>query len=201
MAAHGYLRFTKDVDIVIRLIPDNIERTFAALASLGYRPSVPITKEQFADRELRNSWVRDKGMQVLQFWSDAHRETSVDVFVTEPFDFDTEYASALLSPLDDKLNVRFMSLPTLIRMKEEANRPQDRAISSNSVVGRTTMPTNESPQEDIDWRLTTWEGARCEQMRRWSKMPLAEIILALEEMQVIADQLSRSARAKPEKTR
>lgn len=127
VAAHGYLRFTKDVDIVIRLIPDNIERTFAALSSLGYRPSIPITKEQFSNSALRESWVRDKGMQVLQFWSDAHRETSVDVFVTEPFDFDAEYASALFSPLNDRITVRFVSLPTLIRMKEEANRPQDRA--------------------------------------------------------------------------
>ena len=127
VAAHGYLRFTKDVDIVIQLVPDNIERTFAALASLGYRPSVPITKDQFANSELRQSWVRDKGMQVLQFWSDAHRETSVDVFVTEPFNFDAEYAAALLSPLNEKITVRFVSLPTLIRMKEEANRPQDRA--------------------------------------------------------------------------
>ena len=38
VGAHGYLRFTKDIDIVIQLIPDNIERTFAALASLGYEP-------------------------------------------------------------------------------------------------------------------------------------------------------------------
>ncbi len=38
VGAHGYLRFTKDVDIVVQLIPDNIERTFSALASLGYRP-------------------------------------------------------------------------------------------------------------------------------------------------------------------
>jgi len=41
-----------------------------AAADLGYRPNVPITKEQFANSELRNSWVRDKGMQVLQFWSE-----------------------------------------------------------------------------------------------------------------------------------
>jgi hypothetical protein len=102
VGAHGYLRFTKDVDIVVQLIPDNIERTFTSLASLGYQPIVPITMKQFSNSELRQTWVRDKGMQVLQFWSDAHRETSVDVFVTEP-------------------------LTTLIRMKEEANRPQDRA--------------------------------------------------------------------------
>jgi hypothetical protein len=51
--------------------------------------------EQFSNSELRQRWIRDKGMQVLQFWSDAHRETSVDVFVTEPFAFDEEYARAI----------------------------------------------------------------------------------------------------------
>lgn len=127
VAAHGYLRFTQDIDMIVRLIPDNIEKTFTALASLGYRPSVSITKDQFANSELRNSWVRDKGMQVLQFWSDAHRGTFVDVFVTEPFDFEAEYNAALLNPLDDKVTVRFVSLPTLIRMKETANRRQNRA--------------------------------------------------------------------------
>lgn len=59
--------------------------------------------KQFANSELRQSWIRDKGMQVLQFWSDAHRETSVDVFVTEPFAFDDEYTRALIRPLHDKL--------------------------------------------------------------------------------------------------
>ena len=54
------------------------------------------------------------------------------------------------------------------------------------------MPANDSKAEDIDWSLTTWEGARREQMRRWSQMPLAEMILALEEMQVLAEKLAQS---------
>jgi len=124
--AHGYLRFTKDVDFVVQLIPNNIERAFAALATLGYRPNVPITAEQFADAELRESWVKDKGMQVLQFWSDLHRETPIDVFVTEPFSFEEEYEKALIKPLHDTIQVRFVSIPTLIQMKEAAGRSQDK---------------------------------------------------------------------------
>ena len=54
------------------------------------------------------------------------------------------------------------------------------------------MPNNESTASDIDWSLTTWDGARREQLRRWSQMPLAEMILALEEMQVLSERLSRS---------
>jgi hypothetical protein len=125
VAAHGHLRFTKDVDLVVELIPENIARVFAALGSLGYRPAVPITSSQFADAQLRASWIRDKGMQVLQFWCDAHIETPIDVFVTEPFGFDEEYQKALVKPLYGTRPVRFVSLPTLIRMKESAGRRQD----------------------------------------------------------------------------
>jgi len=123
--AHGYLRFTKDVDVVLQLAPDNIQRAFAALGTLGYRPLVPITAAQFADDRQRESWVRDKGMVVLQFWSDSHRETPVDMFVSEPFGFEEEYQRALVKPLG-QVEVRFVTLPTLIRMKQAAGRPQDR---------------------------------------------------------------------------
>jgi hypothetical protein len=36
--------------------------------------------------------------------------------------------------------------------------------------------------EDIDWSLTTWEGSRREQIRRWSKLTMDEILAAQEEM-------------------
>lgn len=124
--AHGYLRFTKDADFVIQLIPDNIARTFAALQTLGYKPLAPVTAEQFADRATREGWIRDKNMQVLQLWSDSHRETSIDIFVQEPFSFDEEYRKALIKPLYGSIEVRFVSIPTLIMMKEAAGREQDR---------------------------------------------------------------------------
>jgi len=124
--AHGYLRFTKDVDFVIQLLPDNIERAFGAFAVLGYRPLVPVTGEQFADAGTRERWIREKGMTVLQLWSDNHRETPIDLFVAEPFDFDTEYEGALRKSLFGRFEVRVVSIPTLIDMKEAAGRPEDK---------------------------------------------------------------------------
>lgn len=55
------------------------------------------------------------------------------------------------------------------------------------------MPTDDSQTDTIDWSLTTWEGARHEQMRRWKRMPLADMILALKEMQVLAGKLAQSS--------
>lgn len=45
---------------------------------------------------------------------------------------------------------------------------------------------------DIDWTLTTWEGARREQLRRWADLPLERIVMALEEMGELAEQFRRS---------
>lgn len=50
------------------------------------------------------------------------------------------------------------------------------------------MVPTEPSDEPIDWRLTTFEGARREQLRRWAELPLEQIILALEEMEDLAAQ-------------
>ena len=57
------------------------------------------------------------------------------------------------------------------------------------------MAEADKPKAAIDWRLTTWEGAQREQMRRWSELPLERMILALEEMRQISERLSSPADA------
>lgn len=37
--------------------------------------------------------------------------------------------------------------------------------------------------ERFDWSVTTWEGSRREQLRRWAALPLERIIAAIEEME------------------
>ena len=44
--------------------------------------------------------------------------------------------------------------------------------------------------ESIDWTLTTWEGSRREQIRRWSELTMDEILEAQEEMEEMAEKLS-----------
>lgn len=47
---------------------------------------------------------------------------------------------------------------------------------------------------DIDWSLTTWEGSRREQLRRWSELPLERIIAAIEEMDDISRHLAEAGK-------
>lgn len=67
------------------------------------------------------------GITVLAFFSDQHRATPVDVFVTEPLPFDETYARPLVKELEPGLPVRFPHRDALIRLKREAGRPQDLA--------------------------------------------------------------------------
>jgi hypothetical protein len=123
--AHGYERLTRDLDLVIGLRPDNILRGLRALLAIGYSPSIPVTPEQFADRSVRETWRREKLMLVLKLWSDLHRRTPLDVFVYEPFDFESEYDRALRMEVAPGLAAPFVTLDTLLAMKRQAARPQD----------------------------------------------------------------------------
>ena len=66
-------------------------------------------------------------MTVLSFHSDQHRDTPVDVFVTEPFDFTEEYRLAMVEEVAPGAPVHIVRLESLLRLKREAGRPQDLA--------------------------------------------------------------------------
>jgi hypothetical protein len=44
--------------------------------------------------------------------------------------------------------------------------------------------------DGIDWSLTTWEGSRREQLRRWSELTFDEILQAQEEMADLAEEFA-----------
>ncbi len=123
--AHGYLRATRDLDLVIQLESANLRRGLECLFEIGYRLAIPVSVEDFADASKREAWRVEKGMIVLKLWSDDHRRTPVDVFVYEPFEFCKEFEKACLSELQLGIFARIVSLEALIEMKLVANRPQD----------------------------------------------------------------------------
>jgi len=124
---HGYVRLTMDLDLVIQLKPENIVTAWEAMEKIGYRARIPVSAREFADEKKREMWRREKEMLVLQFWSDEHRRTQVDVFVREPFDFDWEHATAPHHEITPGVIARVVGWDTLIQMKKEAGRLKDLA--------------------------------------------------------------------------
>lgn len=125
VVAHGYVRYTADVDLVIALDADNIHRAMGALEGLGFRPRVPVSLGAFADPETRRQWIEEKGMVVFQLFSDAHIETPVDVFVTMPFDFEAQWSRAVRWPVLGGPEAPVVALDELLAMKSAVARGKD----------------------------------------------------------------------------
>lgn len=124
--AHGYQRMTKDLDLVLDLSPGNVAPALEALRSLGYSPVVPVKPQEFADPDRRREWHEQRNMEVFSLTSEAEPGTTVDLFVRNPFPFDEEYDRAMVAELAPGLEVPFVSIETLIAMKEATGRPRDR---------------------------------------------------------------------------
>jgi len=123
---HGVPRLTADLDLVIALDESNVLAAVAALDSLGYRPRAPVDGRELADPVVRRSWIEDKGLVVLSFWSPIHPVTEVDVFVEEPFPFEEAYGRSIIADLGAS-KARVASIADLIAIKRRVGRPKDLA--------------------------------------------------------------------------
>ena len=121
---HGYLRTTADLDLIVQLEPANVRRAVRALDSLGYRPRAPVSADDFAEKRIRDTWIREKNLQVFSFWSHENPGLEVDLFVREPFDFDAVFASTPETHVRTT-SARVVPRQLLIEMKRNAGRPRD----------------------------------------------------------------------------
>jgi hypothetical protein len=182
---------TVDVDLVIRLDRQSVLNAFEALAKLGYRPRVPISAESFADSMTRKRLIEENKMQVLNFWSNRHRDTPLDIFVSEPFDFALEHEQAQIREPSPGLPVRIVQLSTLFEMKKAAGRPKDLAdIDELSLLHGLPSSYDKENEPEIDWSLCTWKGSRRKQHQEFYALPFGEKLSQIEEMNDLAVGLS-----------
>ena len=121
---HGHIRYTKALDLVVDLAPDQAAAAIEALTSLGLAPSVPVDPLSFADPDTRQMWIREKGMTVFSLRHPDDGRLVVDLFVEPPSDFEALWSASEAMPLETT-TVRVVSLDDLIAMKRDAGRPRD----------------------------------------------------------------------------
>jgi len=127
VVAHGYVRFTADVDLLLSVETENLKRAVAALKLLGYRPRAPVDIDDFLDPSKRQQWAQEKNMTVFSLFSDIHEATEIDLFLEPPIDFDAAYRRAVHQEVGPKIPATFCSLDDLIELKTLSGRPEDRA--------------------------------------------------------------------------
>ncbi len=117
---HGFVRATKDIDLVMDFSRDNIERFAAALSKIGFIPKVPIKVSDLADSRKRELWIKEKNAVVMSFYNPSDLFFQIDIFLGKDFDCVTSVEKALRN-----LKIKVVSLDELIKMKKAAGRPTD----------------------------------------------------------------------------
>ena len=121
---HGFLRFTKDLDLLIDLEPGNAAHAIRVLGALGMTSRLPVPIEDFADEAKRDDWFRNRNMLVFQLWDPKDPTCAVDVFIRNPIDFERLWSNSEHVELG-RTACRIAGIHDLIAMKQQAARPQD----------------------------------------------------------------------------
>jgi predicted nucleotidyltransferase len=121
---HGYARFTADIDLVINLKKAEAEKAIKALVGMGFKSRLPVDPLQFTDLEVRESWRKEKGMEVFSFFDPRNPILTVDLFVYEPIPFHELALRAERMDIDG-ITVPVCSINDLINLKMKVARPKD----------------------------------------------------------------------------
>ncbi len=123
---HGVPRTTYDIDLMVYLEPENIRKLVTKLAKWGYRPKMPIDPKDLADESKRDSWVREKGMKALNFYSETLPIGEIDIIIDSPIPYEELRNRAIKVELQDE-RIPTVSIHDLIELKLRAGRKQDLA--------------------------------------------------------------------------
>lgn len=142
---HGHARFTADIDFVIRLDEPNVRAAVAAIGALGYQPRIPANPNDLANPEVRESWIRDRGMMVFSFFHPEDALRGIDLFAKYPIDYSELLERAIVKNIgQDAATV--CSIEDLIALKQSADRPIDRDdIQALEIILGHRPPHTEPP--------------------------------------------------------
>jgi hypothetical protein len=123
---HGVPRMTCDIGLMVLLEPENILKLVTQFTQWGYRPKIPIDPRDLADEMKRNSWVHEKGMKALNFYSETLPIGEIDILIETPIPYEELKSRAVRVELQDE-KIPTVSIHDLIELKLRAGRKQDLA--------------------------------------------------------------------------
>jgi predicted nucleotidyltransferase len=119
VALHGAVRGTIDLDLVILLSEKNLLAAEAALKKLGLQSKIPVDAHDMA--RFRKEYIKNKNLIAWSFVNPQDPSQIVDIIITH----DLKTMKTKTISIEGR-KIKILSLESLIQMKTESDRPQDR---------------------------------------------------------------------------
>jgi hypothetical protein len=123
---HGIPRTTYDIDLLLYLEDKNLNKFLRLLKSWGFKPKVPVDIMDFADKNKRAVWIKNKNMKAFNLYNPDWAVREIDIIIDSPVHYQKAKKSIKFSRLYD-VDIPIISISDLILMKRKSNREQDKS--------------------------------------------------------------------------
>ncbi|MBI3397861.1 MAG: nucleotidyl transferase AbiEii/AbiGii toxin family protein [Deltaproteobacteria bacterium] len=123
---YGIPRMTYDIDLLLDLDDKNLKKFLNLLKNWGFKPKVPVDIMDFAKKDKREDWIKNKNMKAFNLVNPAWAISEIDIVIDSPVDYDKAYKSINKVKLHG-VTIPVVSIDDLIKMKEKTKRKQDMA--------------------------------------------------------------------------
>lgn len=121
---YGIPRMTADIDLLLDLTEENIEKFENAVKFLMYQAQIPVSLKTFINKEERQNAIKDKNLIAYSYFNSRSNYMSLDVLIDVPIPF-ADMWNSKESRLVEGVSVNIVSIEQLIILKQYANRKQD----------------------------------------------------------------------------
>lgn len=123
---YGIPRMTYDIDLLLDMEDDNLEKFLQLLKGWEFKPKVPVDVMDFAEKDKREDWIKKKNMKAFNLVNPEWAISEIDIVVDSPIDYKKGYQGIKHIMLHG-VSIPVISIDDLIKMKQITERQQDKA--------------------------------------------------------------------------
>jgi hypothetical protein len=121
---YGVERATMDIDLVLAMTEENLQRFLCVATEFGLKPMLPVKIESLCDPAQIDEWVREKNMIAFNLRPASKTAPSVDIIVQPKVPFATMHRNRVEKNIDG-IVFKIASIDDLIELKTGTGRKQD----------------------------------------------------------------------------
>jgi predicted nucleotidyltransferase component of viral defense system len=121
---HGYMRFTGDLDLLVMLDEENLQKMDKLMQKLDYTERLPIPVLSLQNTDQVKKWLTKKNMKAYSFIPPKDNPLQIDIVIEESLKFEKIAAKKIIKKIED-VSIPVVSIEDLIKMKKKSDRPQD----------------------------------------------------------------------------
>ena len=121
---YGYVRFTGDLDILLLLKEQNLQKFKTIMKEIGYHERLPVSIMALSDQKQVKRWLHEKNLKAFSFVPPKNNPLQIDIIMEESLEFEKIVKNKVIIKFDN-ISIPVISIRDLVHMKKKANRDKD----------------------------------------------------------------------------